>query len=96
MNERKWSNKEIDELFAVIMDLENIDECYKFFEDLCTIKELQSMAQRLHVAKSLKENKTYTEIENETKASTATISRVNKCVLYGSGGYEAVLEKLKK
>ena len=91
----KFKNKDVDDLFEAILSLENEEECYRFFEDICTIKELQSIAQRLEVAKLLREKKTYSDIEEITKASTATISRVNKCLQYGSGGYRIVLERIK-
>ena len=87
--------EELDILFKAILKLENEDECYKFFEDIATINELKSLAQRMQVAKMLKEKKVYTEIAEKTRASTATISRVNKCLNYGQGGYGLVLERLK-
>ena len=90
----KFQNKEIDDLFEAILALENQEECYRFFEDICTIKELQSIAQRLQVAKLLREKKTYSDIEEITKASTATISRINKCLVYGSDGYRLILDRL--
>ena len=71
-----------------------MDECYRFFEDICTIKEVQAIAQRLEVAKLLKSNKTYNEIEELTGASTATISRINRSLNYGADGYKIVFEKL--
>lgn len=90
-------NKELtDKLFKAILNLENEDECYKFFEDLCTIKEIQDISQRLEVASLLSEGCSYTEVAAETGASTATISRVNRCLSYGSGGYEFILERVKK
>lgn len=92
----KFKSKETEGLFEAILKLENKEECYRFFEDLCTINEIQAMAQRLQVAKLLKEKKTYTEIESKTKASTATISRINKCLNYGADGYNLILEKLEK
>lgn len=92
----KFKNKEIDDLFEAILALENEEECYRFFEDICTIKELQSIAQRLQVAKLLREKKTYSDIEEVTKASTATISRINKCLNYGSDGYQLILDRLEK
>ena len=91
----KFKKKDIDELFEAILLLEDEEDCYRFFEDICTINEIHSIAQRLQVAKLLDEKKTYTEIENETKASTATISRVNKCLVYGADGYKRVLQRLK-
>ena len=86
-------SKETDNLFKAILSLENTDECYKFFEDICTVKELLDISQRLEVAKMLKDGKSYQEVSKKTGASTATISRVNKCLLYGSGGYSLILDK---
>lgn len=88
-------SKETDNLFKAILRLENVDECYKFFEDICTVKELLDISQRLQVAKMLKAGKSYQEVSKETGASTATISRVNKCLLYGSGGYSLILDKME-
>ena len=85
-----------DKLFEAILTLENIEECYRFFEDICTIKEIRSLSQRLEVAQLLQQNKSYINISKETGASTATISRVNKCFTYGTGGYKAALESLEK
>ncbi len=85
-----------DFLFKAILTLENIDECYDFFEDLCTVAELQEMTKRMHAAKMLNENQIYTEITEETGLSTATISRVNRCLKYGSDGYITVLKRLKR
>lgn len=93
--ESKLKNKETDDLFQAILALEDEEDCYRFFEDICTIKELQAIAQRLQVAKLLKEGKTYNEIEEVTKASTATISRINKCLVYGADGYQRILERIK-
>ena len=93
--ESKFKRKEIDQLFQAILSLETEEECYRFFEDICTVNELNSIAQRLHVAKLLSDKKTYSDIEEETKASTATISRINKCLVYGADGYRIVLERLK-
>ncbi len=92
--ESKLKRKDVDELFEAILSLKDQDECYRFFEDICTITEVYAISQRLQVAKLLNENKTYNEIEELTKASTATISRINKCLQYGSDGYKKVLEKL--
>lgn len=94
MSESKLKNAQIDELFEAILMLEDVDQCYNFFTDICTAREIQSIAQRLHVAKLLKIRKTYNVIEEETGASTATISRVNRSLNYGSSGYDLVLEKL--
>ena len=84
----------IDRLFNTILNLETIDDCYSYFEDLCTIKELQDMAQRLSAAKMLKNGENYLNIASEIGISTATISRVNRCLKYGSDGYSRVLERL--
>ncbi|WIF94026.1 YerC/YecD family TrpR-related protein [Caminicella sporogenes] len=92
----KLSSEFLDELFEAILLLRNREECYRFFEDICTIKELQSISQRLQVAKLLRENKTYHEIEDITGASTATISRVNRCIHYGADGYNIILDRLEK
>ena len=83
-------------LFKAIMMLENEEECAAFFEDICTIKETQDISQRLSVAEMLNDGEKYQAIEEKTGASTATISRVNKCLNYGSGGYAPVLERLKE
>ena len=83
-------------LFNCILSLENEEECYAFFEDLCTISELKAMAQRMHVAKMLTEQRVYNDIVKITGASTATISRVNRCLSYGSGGYRIAIDRLKQ
>ena len=83
-------------LFEAILSLDGLDECARFFEDVCTIKEIQDISQRFVVAKMLDEGEKYQKIEAVTGASTATISRVNKCLAYGSGGYRAVLKKNKQ
>ncbi len=85
----------LDQLFHAILQLQNIDECYQFFEDICTVAEIKSMAQRLEVARMLEENCTYGEIASRTGASTATISRVKRCLNYGADGYKTVLGRLK-
>ena len=92
--ESKFKSAEIDEFFKAVLALEDEEDCYRFFEDICTINELHAISQRLQVAKLLSQNKTYIEIEEATKASTATISRVNKCLTYGADGYKRVLEKI--
>ena len=94
--ESKYRREDIDELFDGILTLRDREDCYRFFEDICTINEIHSIAQRLQVARLLSENKTYSEIEGITKASTATISRINKCLVYGSDGYRRIIEKLDK
>ncbi len=90
----KIVSHEADELFEAILLLKNREECYRFFDDICTIKELQAIVQRFQVAKLLNEKKTYSEIENTTGASAATISRVNKCLLYGADGYRLILDRM--
>lgn len=92
--EPRFKNTFTDELFEALLLLENADECYRFFNDICTIKEIHTMAQRLKVAKLLRDNKTYNEIEEVTGASTATISRINRFVQYGADGYNLVLDRL--
>ena len=91
----KFKCKETDELFKAILLLENDEECYRFFEDICTVKEIHALAQRLEVAKLLNSHKTYNEIEEITKASTATISRINRSLVYGADGYKLMIEKIK-
>lgn len=84
----------IEELYEGILTLETVEECYRFFEDICTIKELQSISQRLKVARMLRENMTYIQIEDTTGVSTATISRISKCLHHGPGGYNLVLDRV--
>jgi TrpR-related protein YerC/YecD len=91
----KIKSEDMDLFFNAILELKNIQECYDFFEDVATINEVKSLAQRMHVAKLLSEKKTYTEIAEITGASTATISRVNRCLNYGSEGYSTILARLK-
>lgn len=86
----------LDRLFEAILLLETEEDCYRFFEDICTISEIKSIAQRLEVAKMLDEDRTYTEISEKTGASTATISRVKRSLFFGADGYRLVLNKLKK
>ncbi len=93
--ESKIEREEVDELFEAILSLENREECYRFFTDVCTINEILAIAQRMQVAKLLSQGKTYSEIEELTKASTATISRINKCLVYGADGYKLVLDRMK-
>ena len=92
----KIKDESTDKLFEAILLLENIEECYSFFEDICTISEIKALAQRLEVAKMLKRGITYSEISEKTGASTATISRVNRCLIYGADGYKMILERLYK
>lgn len=86
----------VDMLFKAILSLDNIDECYNFFEDVCTVNELLAIAQRFQVAGMLRDKKTYTEIAGETGASTATISRVNRSLIYGNDGYDMVYRRIKE
>lgn len=92
----KINKKEMDLLFNAVLNLQTIEECSNFFEDIATINEMKALAQRMQVAKLLSEKKTYTEIADITGASTATISRVNRCLNHGSNGYNTVLKKLKE
>lgn len=85
----------VDGLFDAILCLKNKEECYTFFEDICTINELLSLSQRFDVARMLREQKTYLEIAEKTGASTATISRVNRSLNYGNDGYDMVLSRMK-
>lgn len=85
-----------DQLFKAILTLKSIDECYRFFEDVCTVSEIKALAQRLEVARMLEEGYTYGKIAEDTGASTATISRVKKSLHYGADGYKHVLQNLKK
>ena len=91
----KLKREDIDALFEAILSLHDQEDCYRFFEDLTTINELHAIAQRWQVAKLLDENCKYKEIEEQTGASTATISRINKCLLYGADGYRRVLDRQK-
>lgn len=86
----------MDTLFRAILSLENVEECYKFFEDICTVKELLEIAQRLKAASMLKNGENYSVVCKETGMSTATVSRVNKCLEYGAGGYDMVLMRMKE
>ena len=95
MPDSKIKSTRMDEMFKAILTLENIDECYAFFEDICTVNELLSISQRWEVARMLDKDITYNEISAATGASTATISRVNRCLNYGAGGYRKVLDRDK-
>ena len=92
---RKFTDAEHN-LFRAIVSISNEEECANFLEDICTMKEIKDLSQRLCVAKMLKNGDRYQDIEAATGASTATISRVNKCLLYGSGGYLSVIEKIEE
>ena len=83
-----------DRLFQAILSLRSLEECYEFFEDACTIKEIQEIAQRFEVATQLWQGKSYNEINQNTGASTATICRVKKCLMYGNSGYRLVLDRM--
>ena len=89
-------NETIDALFDAILSLETREECYDFFEDLCTIKEISDMAQRLEAAKLLLDGSTYEQIVKTVEISTATISRINRCIQYGTGGYRQTIEKVRE
>ena len=91
---KKLHTEAVDRLFDAILSLQNREECYSFLEDVCTVNELLSLSQRFEVATMLREHKTYLEIAEKTGASTATISRVNRSLNYGSDGYELIFERL--
>ena len=91
----KLKNKNLDALMTAVLSLKNIEECYDFFEDLCTVTELKAMEQRYEVAYLLYEGNVYGDVVKKTGASTATISRVNRSLNYGSNGYRVVFERLK-
>lgn len=93
MNEKLKDDK-TDFLFKAILTLENEEECYNFFEDLCTVSELKEMSKRFYAAKLLNENRIYNDIAEETGLSTATISRVNRCLKYGKDGYSLMLDRI--
>lgn len=91
---KKIHTEAVDHLFEAILCLKDKEECYTFFEDVCTINEIQSLSQRFEVAKLLREKKTYLEIAEKTGASTATISRVNRSLNYGNDGYDMVFRRM--
>ncbi|RAL21488.1 YerC/YecD family TrpR-related protein [Thermoflavimicrobium daqui] len=95
MQLNKLKKEEIEQLFEAVLQLKTMEDCYKFFEDLCTVGEIKSLAQRLEVARMLRAGYTYNQIEAETGASTATISRVKRCLHYGTEGYNLVLDRIK-
>src|SRR5690625_1714687 len=90
----KLRSTELDQLFDAILSLESREECYQFFDDLATMNEISSLIQRFHVAKLLTEGHTYNHIKKQTNASTATISRVRRCIVYASDGYKIVLARM--
>lgn len=92
----KIKDESADFLFRAILQLKTMEECYNFFEDLCTVPEIKAISQRLTVAHMLREKKVYSEIVEKTGASTATISRVNRSLNYGCDGYDLVFERMKK
>lgn len=96
MLDERIKNEQIDDLARAMIELKEMDEAFSFFEDIFTIHELQAVAQRLAVARLLRRKVTYQEIAEKTGASTATISRVNRCLAYGAGGYQNMLDKLDK
>lgn len=93
---KKIRTEAVDRLFEAILSLKDPEECYIFFEDICTVNELLSLSQRFEVAKMLRDHKTYLEIAEKTGASTATISRVNRSLNYGNDGYDMVFARMQK
>ena len=91
----KFHSESVDTLVKGLLKLETEEECYAFLEDVCTIKELQDMAQRFDVALKLSDGFNYNQVSKETGASSATISRVNKCLMYGNNGYKTVINRIK-
>ena len=96
MYESKLRSPETDALFQAVLSLKTEEDCYRFFEDICTIKEIRDIAQRLEVARMLKAGDTVASIAQRTGASTTTVSRVNRCLQYGTGGYALVLDAEQK
>lgn len=96
MYDSKIQSPETDLLFRAILALKTEEDCYRFFEDVCTIKEIRDIAQRLEVARLLKSGETVAAIAQRTGASTTTVSRVNRCLHYGTGGYDLVMDKMSK
>lgn len=92
---KKLRTDAVDHLFDAILSLQNREECYTFFEDVCTVNELLSLSQRFEVAKMLRDQKTYLDIAEKTGASTATISRVNRSLNYGNDGYDMVFSRMQ-
>ena len=92
----KLRTENVKDLFEAILTLQNVDECYAFFEDVCTVNELISLAQRFEVAGKLRNKHTYNDIEQQAAASTATISRVNRSLSYGNDGYEMVFSRMEQ
>jgi len=96
MYESKIKSEECDRLYEAILTLKTKEDCYRFFDDLCTINEVISMAQRFQVVKLLQDGMTFAQISADTGVSSATITRVNKCLSYGSDGYRMVLDRLEE
>ena len=96
MYQSKLQSEAADHLFEAILSLKSMEECYRFFEGLCTVTELQALSQRMEVAALLRRGETYAAIAEKTGASTATISRVNRCLSYGADGYQTVLRRLSE
>lgn len=94
--DNKIKDKNVDFLFEAILNLQTLEECYDFFEDLCTVTEIKAISQRIVVAKMLRDKKVYSDIVSETGASTATISRVNRSLQYGCNGYEEIFKRMEK
>lgn len=92
---KKIKTPEVEQLFRGVLSLNTVEECFEFFEDICTINELLSLSQRFEVARMLREQKTYLEIAEKTGASTATISRVNRSLNYGNDSYDMAFERMK-
>ena len=90
-----WYTQDVETLFEAILTLKSVEECRLFFEDACTVKEIREISQRLQVARMLRNGSSYASINGETGVSTATISRVSRCLRYGSGGYKKAIDKLK-
>ncbi len=92
---KNFHSESVDTLVKGLLKLETEEECFAFLEDVCTIKELQDMAQRFDVALKLSDVFNYNQVSKETGASSATISRVNKCLMYGNNGYKTVIDRIK-
>ncbi len=96
MMKKNIRTQAVDDLFEAVMCLQSKEECYRFFEDVCTVNELQAIAQRFEVAHMLRDNQTYLDIAQKTGASTATISRVSRSLNYGNDGYDMVLKRMEQ
>lgn len=92
----KFKDIDLDYFFEAVLSLKDKDECFRFFDDICTVQELKAISQRLQVAKMLDDNRVYNDIVQETGASTATISRVNRSLHYGSDGYRIIFDRFKE